>query len=334
MKKIKLEAKGRYSLTVLDSEKNVVKDKQLNNIENVVTYVGAFSFFFGDPFRDLRAAVGTGNVERVRSDTSLGAEDPGRSASSGSVPRLGNEVDNLDGTSTLSLTRTFEFSLGEKVGTFSEIGLFSSPSSSDLIAGQLIKDELGNPTTITLLSDEQLIVTYTIDLTVPNNSINSGTGTVTDAASNTYNYTCWAQPYFARYEINNSSGFSRYFRSTTSLSFFDSSGDYVAGLYLDIGNLWENPVHDGSGNVTITSKDFTIAPSDLSFSGAKWLALGNNSSSNIHLLVDLETNPKIKNNPSNTSAGSECPMLLEFSPEISKTSSQSFSIRAKMDFII
>lgn len=52
------------------------------------------------------------------------------------------------------------FPTGALNGNYSEIGFFSATSGGSMFSRALIKDEFGNPTTITILPTEQLTVTY------------------------------------------------------------------------------------------------------------------------------------------------------------------------------
>ena len=330
MNNLKFNSRGYYSLAVLDADGNT--KKEIKHTDNVITYEGAFSSLFvgsgtgQTPLTDsLYAAVGTGTVELTRSSTALGAESSGRSGGVGGGNRASTESDNLDGTSTISITRTFSFELGSKVGTFSEVGVYAGSSGSNIVAGQLIKDEFGSPTTVTLLSDEQLVVTYTLDWTFPNVSTNVGTGTVTDALSNSYDYEVWAQPYFTDYTIGSSNQGIRAFKfsnsvfSTGEVTFLGSDG--VTSIY-DSGDLGSGftPSHDGSGTVTLTGQNLTFSPSDFSTTDLKFIGFyTNQSNSNNEDLVNT-TDLLGKINGRNS-------VYVSFNPAIPKTASDSFNIQ-------
>lgn len=75
-----------------------------------------------------------------------------------------------------SYYRTYRFNAGQATGNLSEIGIgWGIDTTQKTITGlwsrALIKDVNGNPTTITLLSDEVLDVKYTIQLIVPQNDV-------------------------------------------------------------------------------------------------------------------------------------------------------------------
>lgn len=325
---INMGAKGYYKLSVLDSFGKEKEEKSVPYVCNVVTFAGAYDALVADSaaiFDGYYAAIGTGTTEITRSNSSLNAEDPGRTGYDLAY-RGGNEVDNLDGTSTITLSRSFSFSLGEKVGTFSEVGVYSSSSGDVFIAGQLIKDEFGSPTTITILSDEQLAITYVIEWTVPNEAQLVGSGTVTDAASNIYNYEVYAQPYFSEYGVGASTDISRYNRyEGDEVGFFGADG--VTSLYDsgDVGSGYLNlTTHDGSGVVTFDTGEISLSPTQGSFSGLVYLSFYGKTSNNTERggVVNTTTNIGFDSEYSRYS------LLIKFLDPITKTSSQSFRIRA------
>ena len=337
MNNIKINSRGYYNLSVLDAEGNANKEKEIKHTGNVITYAGAFETLFYDNdntsiFSAMYAAVGTGTVELTRTSSSLGAESGGRSGGAGGGSRPSTEVDNLDGTSTITTTRTVSFGLGSKVGTFSEIGLWDAGSGGTLVAGQLIKDEFGDPTTVTLLSDEQLVVTYTLEWTIPNTSTNIGSGTVTDSLSNSYNYEVWIQPYFTEYAVGANSNKIRHFKYSSDLYVNDEvvflASDGTTSVY-DSGDVGSGfvPSHDGAGTVTFTTQNLTFAPSSFSTTDLKFIGFYGDSSSWSGEGLATTT-------PVLGKEGGEAGIFISFDPVISKTSSDSFNIQAEYTLII
>lgn len=318
---INIGAKGYYKLTVLDKSGNVKKDKSTDYIDNVVSYSGAYeSLIVRGIFQSYQCAIGTGTVERTRSSTSLGNLSTGYSNTVG-ASRTGNEVDNLDGTSTVTLSRTFTFGLGAKVGTFSEVGVYDG---SVFIAGQLIKDEFGAPTTITLLSDEQLIVTYVLEWTVPILPVLAGTGSVTDANSNVYNYEVWAQSYFNIPEIGNSSSSKNY---STGVGVYipraaNGTTDYNYDIYLKGFSF--SAGHDGIGNVTYNCGGATLSPSEGVFTDCGYIgaSVGNNRFPYGSEFDITEVGGLVYNG---TTANSY-PIVVKFLNTFTKTSNDSFQL--------
>lgn len=76
----------------------------------------------------------------------------------------------------ISYSRTFRFSAGQAVGNLSEVGIgwggnVTAKSIAGLWSRALIKDSQGNPTTVTILPDEILDVTYTVQMIIPDNDV-------------------------------------------------------------------------------------------------------------------------------------------------------------------
>jgi len=326
-KPIKMRSRGYYSLSKRDAEGNPrTEGCPQNVIGNIITYTGAEHSLLVDSLdASLYAAVGTSVVERTRDSTSLGSEVSGRTGGE-SASRAGNEVDNLDGTSTVTLTRELFFTLGSKVGTFSEVGLYSSSAGGVFIAGQLIKDEFDNPTTVTVLVDEQLVITYTLEWTVPNNSLEVGSGSVTDADSNSYDYEIWAQPYFADY--NGTSGTSRYFNTSSSngISARTATGTTPRTPNLRQGTPWSVSLGTG-GTVTANFSSETYGPSYFSLEDIVFLGIGIDgyySSSSQGDISDTATALAA------SSIQNKAACVIKFLTPFSKTSDNSFSIDVEM----
>jgi len=324
---IKMPSRGYYGLHKVDAYGNSRTEGCPSNIiENVVTYGGAYVSLISEGlFQGLYAELGTSSTERVRSDTSLGASDSGRSSASNSVDRYGNEIDNLDGTSTITLTREMSFSLGDKVGTFSEVGMYTSSSSGTFIAGQLIKDEFGAPTTVTVLSDEQLIITYTLEWTVPNTTKQIGTGTVTDAGGNSYSYEIWAQPYFADYD-NAYRKDPRYFYGNNSALTIRGSSGTSPRADVPSSTPWGISTNS-TGLVTALSPNKVYSPTDFDQQDMTYIGFGNLAGWAMSSEADIvDTSITLGKSSDNN----RIPCYVKFATPIAKTDQQSFSIQIEM----
>lgn len=207
--KTEIKARGFISLCV-KKDGELVPNKTINRSKNVITDLGAQHLAISDGDRASpgessvwsHIKVGTGTVERVTSSTDLGQPLPATATTSSIYTTHPSEYllsDNGDGTSTFSFDYVGAFAIGAIDATISEVGIFDY---NVLLAGQLIKDEQGNPTTVTVLPDEELIVTYTIELTVPNAPHVIGTGTAL-IGGQSVGYTIYAPSYFPN--ISNSS---------------------------------------------------------------------------------------------------------------------------------
>lgn len=108
-------------------------------------------------------AVGTGNSAPAVNQTALDVEVVRTNATGGFAEERG-----IDGA--LAYTwwkRTRVFTTAQANATLAEIGFFQSSSAGTMFARQLIKDELGNPTTITKTSEYELRVTYEVRWYIP-----------------------------------------------------------------------------------------------------------------------------------------------------------------------
>jgi len=164
---------GFYQLTVRDAATGRIT-KQTKPFKNLITNSGLDYFFIGfgggqDPCL-AGAYVGTGNTTPAYTDTTLtaflAAINNGVNASSpmvnwvyvaasGSVPPYWTS------------TGTWTFPVGSATGTLAEVGIGGYVSTSPnylLQSHALIVDGTGTPTTITVLSTEELTLTYTLNL--------------------------------------------------------------------------------------------------------------------------------------------------------------------------
>lgn len=124
--------------------------------------------------------VGTGTVAATDTDTALLTPVASSNARSNSA------VSNLGSTPYYTQASIdYQFPVG--AGTFTEVGVASGPHDGSyvLFSRALIVDGAGNPTAITTLADEFLVVTYRLRI-YPN--LTDETGTI-GVGADTHNYT-------------------------------------------------------------------------------------------------------------------------------------------------
>jgi len=326
--KEKLESKGYYSLSVFKEDGTEVVEKAVNKTCNVVTYNGAYTILFEKRIGiNLSAVVGTGTTELTRSSTGLSNET--ETSSSNVESDRSTEVTNGDGTATSTITRTLEFNLGQVVGTISEVGL-KYTYYTGFIAGQLIKDEFGDPTTITLLEDEQLIVTYTLEFTFPDASASVqpivGSGSVT-VPTGTSTYNIYSQPYYCEY-IDLDSTLSRVSSSKRMYVMNNSSGNVITVIGDNTAPITS---HDGAGNVTINFTEQLAAPSDFNSTDIKFISIGAEDYRSTFSGLD----PTSKRAVNDTFGGYGTTVAIaEFSPALTKTSSDSMTVHFTAAFTV
>lgn len=161
--------KGEYAVTILDKNGN---KKEYINKEQTIRSGEPIKNALLDTFFELlsttdntlesayiRCGSGAGAVENTQTaleqQLSLNSGGwPGDSAST-----LNTELEG--GTVKMAQRHTFTFGLGKIAGNISELGV-QFLSSGSLHSRALVEDSQGQPATITVTSDEQLVITYTL----------------------------------------------------------------------------------------------------------------------------------------------------------------------------
>lgn len=166
--KVPFTTKGKYSVVTKNGiTGETVKDKCFS-VNNTVTLSGKDWFFRlnslqgNGTYGALQVGFGSGVSEVIESDTNLGGTTVIKGAAS--VPVAPEVVDAQNNLAKVTFKRTAVFSPGEAVGTFGQVGLFSSGST--LVAGQVLRDLQGQPTTVTFLAIEEVTVTYEVEVTL------------------------------------------------------------------------------------------------------------------------------------------------------------------------
>lgn len=188
---VNLGVKGHFHLTAINSETGT--ERELADFDNLIVNAGLDMIAVIPSGYDTPrggCSVGTGNTPAAAGDTVMEAFLAG--------------TDNVLSTtfaSNLTTTPyyadsiyTYQFATGVAAGNLTEIGIVATnsatpTSSAPLFAHSLILDSMGNPTTITILSNEILNVVYTFRVLVPDTDI-TGTFTLTiDGTDTSFSYT-------------------------------------------------------------------------------------------------------------------------------------------------
>ena len=184
---LKSELEGIIKLEII-KEDGTLKDAEGLNIPfmNLITDAGLNYIKDNTPISTACAycKVGTSSAIPTVSDTSLGAQ-------TGSESQTGGTATSLQYTTEpyySEHTKFYTFTIGSVSGNLTEIGFFSSSSYGTMWSRSLIKDSGGNPTTLTLLTTEQLRVTYTVRRYIPASLTGSFTLN-TNGTNSTINYT-------------------------------------------------------------------------------------------------------------------------------------------------
>src|SRR6056297_451272 len=112
--------------------------------------------------------VGSGSATPVAGDTALGTYVAGTGTAG-----PGGTTQSAEGTAPYfgATTKQYRFAAGDAAGNLSEVGIGTAASGGTLFSRALILDGGGSPTTITVLADDFLDVTYQIQSVPPTSVI-------------------------------------------------------------------------------------------------------------------------------------------------------------------
>jgi hypothetical protein len=137
--------------------RNLVLNQFFDSINNHKTNTATFA---------SRVVLGTSTVEPTFTDTQLGNQ----TAASSDLASMGHTAGSAD--SPHAVSGTYSWTLGSLVGNFTEIGLMryirlesESAFTLKLMTRSLIKNEQGQPTTLTVTADDQLTIHYQLRIT-------------------------------------------------------------------------------------------------------------------------------------------------------------------------
>lgn len=175
---------GKYKFTVVKGSGVIVRETEW--IDNIITDQGldqignppVYNTSFGFKYINTHCGVGTGSATPTVADTTLQSPLAMYPTSAGTNVE-GGSISYVSGTpSYYSCVWTYTFAAGSATGNLTEVGVggtLNGDTTPRLFSRALILDGMGNPTTLTVLSDEQLIVTYELRLYI-------------DTTDNTYSF--------------------------------------------------------------------------------------------------------------------------------------------------
>lgn len=193
---------------------------------NLVTDVGLNRIGSGNYLTACH--VGSNNTTPTVADTSLGGYI------AGTTTVQATSTGNTTVSPYYSWKRiTYRFATaGAAAGNIAEVGIATAAAQagSILFSRALVLDELGAPTTVTVLSDEVLDVTYELRLYPPLTDV---TGTVVISGSATHDYVLRAS------SVTSNTSWGYYLGSTASMS--HRSGNELAVYNGAIGTITQAP---------------------------------------------------------------------------------------------
>jgi len=150
---------GYFTVELIHARTGIVKRRL--HFRNLITDVGLDALAGGAGISNLinYLAVGTGSSEPSYTDTTLNAE-VARTNYNGGFDDSNEMVGSGNLVEYWRRIRTRVFTEAQANANLAELGFFSSSSGGTMWNRQLFRDELGQPTTITKTSEDQLRVTY------------------------------------------------------------------------------------------------------------------------------------------------------------------------------
>jgi len=179
MSNFNLKLAGEYKIVVNKADGTTVETDWFSNLilDQGLDRIGA-----GWNQVIAYAQVGTGTIAPAVTQISL--ETPAGGSTQQTSPN-GGIVNSGAPAYETTYTWSFAFAQGAVVGNITEIGVGWAATGSTLFSRALILDNLGNPTSITIVAIDQLTVFYRLKIVPPLSDI---TGTVTIGGT-PYNYT-------------------------------------------------------------------------------------------------------------------------------------------------
>lgn len=244
---IQCTSAGKFKLEIIRPDGG----RREYDFDNLITDIGLVRMGPSADYLDI-VRVGSGSTPPAFSDTQLVSQVAAVAFTTAS---------SVDGASSISpyygfARRVYNFAAGAAAGNLSEIGVGWSTTGSTLFSRALIRDSMGNPTTITVLSDEILIVTYEHRYYVPETDW-TGEVTFTGNIGGTYDV------------IGRSSSVNLSSATYASQAQVSSPGGNTAWAYSgDIGPITGVPagaIPSSSVNVTDGTASGTSAAYTLSF---------------------------------------------------------------------
>lgn len=242
--------RGRYKLEIMKPDGRI---RQTIEFPNLITNNGLdiLSGSVGSGNWSVACAVGSGNTAPAVTDTALVS----LVATTSTQASQSNTIQSTSPYFSTAVT-TWQFAQGAAAGNLSEVGV--GPSSTSLFSRALILDSGGVPTTITVLSNEFLNVTYTLENIVPTADV---TGTITLAGVN-YSYTIRASR-ATNSSVNPGWGISQYQGGNITSHDFHIGQGYAFLGTSTIGAVTGNPTGTQTGGGTRGTGTYSIGSYNL-----------------------------------------------------------------------
>lgn len=230
---------GHFDLRVYDAATGRLT--KLRSFDNLITNNGLIRYcqpYSSNTFLRVQVCVGKGTAAPQPTDTSLADYF----ASSSNSDEMKGKLVAPEAPDWISSSRvTLRFNAGTFNGdVITEIGICQSDNRNNLWCRALILDDYGDPSSITILANEYLDVTYTL------NYHPILTDTPFQFVMNGTTYSCVARPAFINDQAFSSTG-SNLFAPSTII-------DAVYNIQT-LGEITGEPVYSTGGKQTVSSQE-------------------------------------------------------------------------------
>lgn len=153
---LKIGMRGRYKLAVKKNGENV---RETEWFDNLITNQGMNLITTSSATLNC-CQVGSSSIAPAFTDVALGSRIAGVTSTA--------YVTTVDTTNRYSvISNTYTFPSGSAAGNIAEVGVGTAVAGNVLFSRALVLDSMGNPTTITVLTDEDLVVIYQLRIKQP-----------------------------------------------------------------------------------------------------------------------------------------------------------------------
>lgn len=157
---VNIGVSGEYKYQKLDAAGHVKEESDW--FPNIIVNGGLDRYLNSTSLSLSSCSVGTGTSTPAATDTAL---DNSIATSSGSATLSNLSYQVSIAPYYVERTYTFNFTLGDVVGNITEVGI--THNGSGLFSRALFLDGMGDPTSITVLADEQLRIIYKLRKQAP-----------------------------------------------------------------------------------------------------------------------------------------------------------------------
>lgn len=298
---ITIGMKGRFELVAVKADGS--GSRKLAEFDNLILDSGLDYYCSSQAASPLSCCrVGAGSTAPNVSQTNLVSQIAARDGAEASVGSMSSSAPYW-----FSRKRTWRFSAGAAAGNIAEVGVGWSTSGDTLFSRALVLDQNGNPTTVTVLSDEFLDVTYTLTC-YPSADDSRATLTL---AGNSYEVVS---------RIAYAGVVNQFVQPGQVLTQHPLAGQYSTYFYPgELGPITGRPSGDAAAveTPTVTPSQYTAG----SFICEVSMRFGLDSANIVNGIKSMVIQPY-----------SFCQYQIQFTPAVPKTNSQIFTIRFRLTF--